>query len=36
MGFDLVDIPAGLTQIEMGSQAQLGAIIEDFDCYISL
>ena len=36
MGFKREDIPAGLTQKEMATQAQHGAIIEDFDCYISL
>ncbi|MCK4839500.1 MAG: peroxiredoxin [Desulfobulbaceae bacterium] len=36
MGFDRDDIPAGLTSKEMATQAQHGAIIEDFDCYISL
>ena len=36
MGFDREDIPAGLTQKEMATQAQHGAIIEDYDCYISL
>jgi peroxiredoxin family protein len=36
MGFDREDIPAGLTQKEMGTQAQHGANIEDYDCYISL
>ena len=36
MGFSREDIPAGLTQKEMATQAQHGAIIEDFDCYLSL
>ena len=36
MGFDREDIPAGLTQKEMATQAQHGAIIEDYDCYLSL
>ena len=36
MGFDRDDIPAGLTSKEMATQGQHGAIIEDYDCYISL
>ena len=36
MGYDLADIPAGLTQKEMATQAQHGAIIEDYDSYLTL
>lgn len=35
-GYDIADIPKGLTQKEMATQAQHGAIIEDFDCYMTL
>ena len=35
-GYDINDIPAGLTAKEMATQAQHGIIIEDFDCYLSL
>ena len=34
-GFDVDDIPEGLTAKEMATQAQHGIIIEDYDCYIS-
>ena len=34
-GFDVDDIPEGLTSKEMATQAQHGIIIEDYDCYIS-
>ncbi|OKY73853.1 MAG: peroxiredoxin [Desulfobulbaceae bacterium DB1] len=36
MGYDVADIPAGLTQEKMATQAQHGAIIEDYDCYLTL
>ena len=32
----LEGIPAGLTDKEMATQAQHGAIIEDYDCYMTL
>lgn len=35
-GFDVEDIPEGLTPKKMATQAQHGIIIEDFDCYLSL
>lgn len=35
-GYDMNDIPAGLTAKKMATQAQHGIIIEDFDCYLSL
>ncbi len=35
-GFDATDIPAGLTEKKMATQAQHGIIIEDYDCYLSL
>lgn len=35
-GFDPADIPQGLTEKEMATQAQHGAIIEDYDCYMTL
>lgn len=36
MGFSRDDIPAGLDAKKMATQAQHGAIIEDYDCYLSL
>ncbi len=36
MGFDVADIPKGLTEAQMATQAQHGAIIEDYDCYMTL
>jgi len=36
MGFDRDDVPPGLTPQKMATQAQHGAIIEDYDCYFSL
>lgn len=36
MGYDTEDIPEGLTQKEMATQAQHGAILEDYDCYMTL
>ncbi|SHO42969.1 peroxiredoxin [Desulfopila aestuarii] len=35
-GYDIEDIPKGLTVKKMATQAQHGIIIEDFDCYLSL
>lgn len=35
-GYDIEDIPQGLTIKKMATQAQHGIIIEDFDCYLSL
>ncbi len=35
-GFSVDDIPEGLTEKKMATQAQHGMIIEDFDCYLSL
>ena len=35
-GYDVKDIPEGLDEKKMGTQAQHGIIIEDFDCYLSL
>ena len=36
MGYDVADIPAGLTEEKMATQAQHGVIIEDYDCYLTL
>lgn len=36
MGYDVEDIPEGLTQEKMATQAQHGAIIEEYDCYMTL
>ncbi|MEW6427711.1 MAG: peroxiredoxin [Thermodesulfobacteriota bacterium] len=36
MGFDVAVIPAGLTQEKMATQAQHGAIIEDYEKYLTL
>ena len=35
-GYDITDIPVGLTEKKMATQAQHGIIIEDYDCYLSL
>ena len=35
-GYDIEDIPEGLTAKKMATQAQHGIIIEDYDCYLSL
>ena len=35
-GYAPTDIPVGLTEKKMATQAQHGVIIEDFDCYISM
>jgi len=36
MGYDVADVPEGLTAEKMATQAQHGAILEDYDCYLSL
>ncbi|TBV79873.1 MAG: peroxiredoxin [Desulfobulbaceae bacterium] len=36
MGFDVNDVPAGMTPDKMATQAQHGAIIEDYDRYLTL
>ena len=35
-GYDITDIPEGLTETKMATQAQHGAIIEDYECYLTL
>ncbi len=35
-GYDVSDIPEGLTEKKLATQAQHGIIIEDFDYYLSL
>ncbi len=35
-GYDPADIPPGLDAKKMATQAQHGAIIEDYDCYMTL
>ena len=35
-GYDVADVPEGLDASKMGTQAQHGIIIEDYDCYLSL
>jgi len=35
-GFDVDVVPKGLTKEKMGTQAQHGAIIEEYDCYLTL
>ncbi|MBA3016349.1 MAG: peroxiredoxin [Proteobacteria bacterium] len=35
-GFDVNVVPKGLTKEKMGTQAQHGAIIEEYDCYLTL
>ena len=35
-GYDIKDIPEGLTEKKMATQAQHGILIEDYDCYLSL
>lgn len=35
-GYDAADIPPGLSEKKLATQAQHGAIIEDFDCYLSM
>ena len=36
MGYDVADVPEGLTEEKMATQAQHGAIIEEYDCYMTL
>jgi MoaA/NifB/PqqE/SkfB family radical SAM enzyme len=36
MGFDVNDVPAGLTPEKMATQAQHGAILEDYEKYLTL
>ena len=35
-GFDVENVPEGLTKEKMATQAQHGAIIDDYDCYLTL
>jgi hypothetical protein len=35
-GYDVPDIPPGLVQVKMATQAQHGAILEDYECYLTL
>lgn len=35
-GYDIEDIPEGLVASKMATQAQHGAIIEDYECYLTL
>ena len=35
-GFDVEVVPEGLTKEKMATQAQHGAIIEEYDCYMTL
>ena len=35
-GYDPADIPPGLTDKKMATQAQHGEIVEDYDCYMTL
>ena len=35
-GFDVEVVPEGLTKEQMATQAQHGAIIDDYDCYMTL
>ena len=35
-GYDIKDIPKGIDDKKMATQAQHGAIIEDYDCYLTL
>ncbi len=36
MGYDVEDVPAGLTPEKMATQAQHGAIVEEYDKYLTL
>ena len=36
MGYDKNEIPEGLDEKRMSTQAQHGHIIEDYDCYLTL
>ena len=35
MGYEVSDVPVGLTNEKMATQAQHGAIIEDYDYYLT-
>lgn len=35
LGYDTENLPPGLTAEKMATQAQHGAIIEDYDCYMT-
>lgn len=35
MGYEISDVPVGLTNEKMATQAQHGAIIEDYDYYLT-
>ena len=35
-GYDVEDVPEGLSAEKMATQAQHGAIIEEYDCYLTL
>jgi predicted peroxiredoxin len=35
-GYNPADIPAGLDATKMATQAQHGAVIEDYECYLTL
>lgn len=35
-GYDPADIPKGLEATDMATQGQHGAIIEDYECYLTL
>ena len=35
-GFDVEVVPTGLSKEKMATQAQHGAIIEEYDCYLTL
>ena len=35
-GYDVNDIPEGLDEKKMATQAQHGMIIDDYDCYLTL
>ena len=36
MGYDINDVPQGLTKEKMATQTQHGIIVEDYDCYLTL
>ncbi len=35
-GYDVEDVPEGLTPEKMATQTQHGAIIEEYECYLTL
>jgi len=35
-GYDTKDVPPGLTEKKMATQAQHGEIVEDYECYLTL